>query len=191
MINYLGLGHICVVVDNIEKATQFYQQALFAIPVQEFPHFQNLGFAKAAGFLEKPEEVNLSICFLQIPHTNIFLELMEFHSPSGKKSVEFFQPNDMGGVRHICLKVSNIDEGFKHLKNLAGVTMINQNPEYKPYKIDAITPSEMRFFDQQLEENLQEKQKVCQTVGNTRYFYFLDPYGIQWELEQGHIDIGD
>lgn len=191
MIKYIGLGHICIIVDSVEQATEFYQRALGAIPIQEFPHFKNIGFAKAAGFLQEPEKVDVSISFLLLPGTKICLELMEYHSPLGNRKVEFFKAYDVSGVRHVCLKVANIDEAFNHLKSISGITMINQSEEYQPFRIDQITPNDFKFFDLDLENSLEEKEKVCQVVGNTRYFYFLDPYGIQWELEQGHDDIGE
>lgn len=191
MIKYVGLGHICIIVDNVEKATEFYQRALGAIPIQEFPHFKNIGFAKAAGFLEEPEKVDVSISFLVIPGTKICLELIEPHSPLGNRDVRFSKVYDMSGVRHICLKVTNIDEAFAYLKSIPEITMVNQSDNYGPFKIDQIIPNEFRFFDKDLESSPQEKEKVCQIVSNTRYFYFLDPYGIQWELEQGHDDIGE
>ena len=34
-------------------------------------------------------------------------------------------------------------------------------------------------------------QKAADILGNTKYFYFIDKYGLQWEFEQGHTDIGD
>ena len=29
---------------------------------------------------------------------------------------------------------------------------------------------------------------MCRIVGSIRFFYFLDPYGVQPEFEQGHPD---
>ncbi|OGT31004.1 MAG: hypothetical protein A3E87_06215 [Gammaproteobacteria bacterium RIFCSPHIGHO2_12_FULL_35_23] len=52
-------------------------------------------------------------------------------------------------------------------------------------------PKNFKFFDSVKENNKPEKQKVCSTIGNIRYFYFVDKYGIQWECEQGHTDISN
>ena len=68
--------------------------------------------------------------------------------------------------------------------------MISSHPDYAPYKIDSIKPEDFKYFDPNLENDPIEKQKVCNIVGNTYYFYFVDPYGVQLELEQGHTDIG-
>lgn len=42
-----------------------------------------------------------------------------------------------------------------------------------------------------MENNQAAKQSVCDIVSKIRYFYFIDKYGIQWEFEQGHSDIGE
>ncbi|MEL7036003.1 MAG: VOC family protein [Cyanobacteria bacterium J06592_8] len=191
MIEYESLGHINIVVDNIEKATEFYEKALRAVPIQEFPHFKNLGFAKSAGFLDNPGEVEVSIKFLRIPtKEGLFLELMQYHNPTGVLFSTNKETNSLGCVGHITLRVKNIEESFNYLKTIDGVKMINESPEYQPFKIDDITPEQFKFYDIEMENSIEEKKKVCQTVGGIRYFYFLDPYGVQWELEQGHTDIG-
>lgn len=190
MINFKGLGHINIVVDDINSASKFYEKIFNAVPHQEFPKFKNLGFAKAAGFLENPEKVEVSIRFLEIPGANVFLELMEYHAPQALTPIQKRKTHELGGPRHICLKVSNIDYAFQFLKAQDGITMINSSDQYKPYKIDKIKSSEFNFFDLEKETNLIEKQKICDIIGKIKYFYFIDRYGIQWELEQGHDDIG-
>ena len=62
--------------------------------------------------------------------------------------------------------------------------------KYKPFKIDPIQVSEFRLYDPDLEADKAEKDQVCRIVGNIRYFYFIDPHGVQWEFEQGHAGIG-
>ncbi len=190
MIQYDGLGHINIIVDDIAFASDYYVDILQAKKVQRFPHFKNIGFAKSAGFLEKPEEVDVCIEFLLIPGANVFLELMCYHQPKGANKVNYFKTNDLGGPRHICLRVKNIDEAFAHIKSKDGVRLIHDSPEYQPFKIDHIQPEDFMFFDEKSEKDINEKQKVCHTIGNIRYFYFLDRYGVQWEFEQGHVDIG-
>lgn len=34
-------------------------------------------------------------------------------------------------------------------------------------------------------------KQAADILGNTKYFYFIDKYGLQWEFEQGYTDIGD
>ncbi len=189
MFKFKGLGHISLNVDDINAATEYYCDLFGAKKLQQFPHLKNIGFAKSAGFLDKPDEVDVSIVFLEIPGTPVHLELFCYHKPSGSQNINYFKANDMGGPRHICLRVNDIDTAFNSLKDKE-VTLINQSPEYKPFKIDNIKPNEFYFYDPDLENNAQEKQKICDIIGNIRYFYFIDKYGIQWEFEHGHDDIG-
>lgn len=189
-MNFCGLGHINIVVDDVCMATEFYGRVLKAIPQQEFPNFKNVGFAKSAGFLDHPEGVDVSIRFLEIPGTPVFIELMQFHNPKGECYITGKRANDIGGVGHICLKVDDIDKAFDFIKRQSDIKLINQSDGYYPFKIDSITPNEFRFFDGDKDSNSKEKEAVCNVVGSIRYFYFIDPYGIQWEFEQGHTDIG-
>lgn len=191
MIKYKSISHINIVVDDIERASEFYQQALGAIPVQHFAHFKNMGFAKSAGFIEEAEKVDVCIQFLKIPTVPapLFMELMEYHYPIGNDRRPTGNTNDIGGVRHVALGIENIDEAFQYLKSINGVKMISDHLHYKPYTISPITTDDFIFFDESLENDPKEKENVCHIIGGIRYFYFQDCYGVQWELEQGHDDI--
>ncbi len=191
MISFDTLGHVNIVVDDLEEATAFYRQAFGAVPRQTFPHFRNVGFAKAAGVLEQPDELDVSIRFLELPtREGLMLELMQYHSPGQAGATFSTRPQEAGGLGHIALRVNNIDEAFEALKGLKGVRMVHSSPEYRPFRIDPIGPSEFRFHDDALEADPQAKQSVCAMVASIKYFYFVDPYGIRWELEQGHSDTG-
>lgn len=190
MLKIHGLGHINIIVDDIEDATTYYQNLLGATPEQIFPRLKNIGFSKSAGFMDKPEAVEVSINFLHVNGANFYIELMEYHQPAGDKTIHYRKTNDLGGPRHICLKVSNIDEAFDFIKT-QNVKLISDHPEYKPYKISEITPDQFKFYDAQKEADAKAKQEVCDIIGSIRYFYFIDKYGIQWECEQGHTDIGN
>ncbi len=181
-----SFGHISIVVDDVDRATQFYRESLGAVPVHEAAHFKNIGFAKGAGFLNNPGEVDVSIRFLTLPlAAPVFLELMQYHAPVGNGHVRDAKTNDVGGPRHICLRVENADEAFEHLKGCPGVRMINGSPDYKPYKLDTVSAHQVRLFDPQLEANPQAKEQMCELVGKLKFFYFVDPYGVQWEIEEG------
>lgn len=162
MIDYKALGHINIVVDDIEKAIEYYNKLLFCIPRQIFPHFKNEGFSKSAGFID--EIVNVSICFLEIPKTGIFLELMEYHNPIGYSSSVDKKTNDIGGIGHICIKVDNIDYAFKHIKNTKDTKLISLSERYKPFFISPISTDDFNFFDEQLESSLEEKENVCSII---------------------------
>ncbi|MGL4487782.1 MAG: VOC family protein [Yersinia sp. (in: enterobacteria)] len=191
MIKFNGLGHINIVVNDLTSASSYYQSLFGAIPQQEFPHFKNTGFAKSAGFMLDPDNVDVSIQFMEIPRTGIFIELMEYHKPIGLHSKEIDKKaNTINGIGHICLRVNSIDSAFNYIKNHPEIKLITSHPEYKPFKINSIKEEEFFFFDKKTEDNKEEKEKVCKIVGQIKYFYFIDKHGIQWELEEGHSDIG-
>jgi len=187
MINFKGLSHINIVVDDINSGIEYYKKLFNVIPLQKLSHFKNIGFAKSAGFIENPENIELSIVFLQLPNTNFVIEMMEYHNPKGIKKIDSNKLTyQIGNVRRIALKVDNIENAFDYLKSATDVKFISDSPEYKPYKIDNITPKEFEFFDDKLEQDLTIKQNVCNIVNQIKYFIFIDKYGIQWELEQGN-----
>lgn len=185
-----SLGHINVVVPDLEEATRFYQAFFGATVEQSFPHFKNEGFARSAGFLNDPGSVEVSIRFLKIPfdrsEQGLILELFEFHCPSGAPEITFKRTHDMGGPRHICLRVTKIDEVFARVKSVNGARLINDSPAYRPELISPITPDQIVLP----RPDAAAKKAICQIVGGIRFFYALDPYGIQWEFEEGHADIG-
>jgi len=189
-IEFDGLGHINIVVDDIDEGVRFYSELFGAKPIQLFRNFKNTGFAKAAGFLSNPENILLSIAFMSIPNVNLTLELMEYHSPKTQADIHLSSISNISGVRHIALKVKNIHEAYKHVMQIDGMTPINTDTQYKPYKIDAITPNDITLFGKQSDMTA-EKEYIAHIVGNTHYCYFIDKYGVQWELEQGHTDIGN
>lgn len=190
MIDFLGLGHINVVVDDIDAAIKHYIQIFNAKPQQIFRNFKNVGFSKSAGFMQNPGDVNVSIAFLEIPSTSIFIELMEYHYPVGELCSFDKRPNTRGGVGHVCIKVKGVERAFDHVRGVVGVTLISNDINYKPYKIDPISINDFVFFDEEKEKNKIEKEGVCKIIEKIKYFYFIDKYGVQWELEEGHHDIG-
>jgi maltose O-acetyltransferase len=185
-----GVSHINIGVTDLPLAIDYYQRLFNVTPVRIFEQFRNIGFAQAAGFLDQPEQVSVSIAFVEIPGTGLTLELMQYHNPPAQKVVRAYKVNAVGGVRHIALKVVDIDLAFAHVKSLPENQLINASPEYKPFKIDPIQASEFRLYDSDLEADKAEKDQVCRIVGNIRYFYFIDPHGVQWDFEQGHAGIG-
>lgn len=191
MIDIKGLGHINIVVDSIEEASEYYQELFSAKPIQCFPSFKNTGFAKSAGFIENPNEVEVSINFLQIPSTNIILELMCYHNPPAISLDYNPKPNNLGGVSHICLSVKNIFEAFHKVKNIKNTTLINTSDYYQPCKLDVVKPDEFIFFDDAKENNQYLKAKSAAVSCEITFFYFYDKYKVLWELEETPEDIED
>lgn len=188
-MGFCGLSHINIAVDDIDSAVEFYTMFLGAEPYQIFRDFKNIGFAKSAGFLDNPKDIQLAIAFLKIPGTDLTLELMQYNYPETTENIAKNPVNTISGVKHIAIKVKDVAAIFKYVANIDGITMINDNPDYRPYKIDYITPDSFTFFDETQENDVKLKLEVSNTIGNTYYFYCLDKYGVQWEFEQGHNDL--
>ncbi|MGJ3494874.1 putative lyase [Piscirickettsia salmonis] len=187
MIKCQGLAHINIVVDDINTAISFYQETLGMELLRLYPNFKNIGFAKSAGFIEDAEKVNLDMAILKINTTSqpIFIELMQYHYPQSDDYRSIGNTNDIAGVRHIALTVENIEQAFRYLQTIPNVSMITDHPQYQPYQLSPIHPGNFLICnDSQKENNLAEKSKICDAVTHIKYFYFLDPYGVQWELEQ-------
>lgn len=159
MFKIKALDHLNIVVDDINDAANFYQSLFGAKKIRTFPHFKNKGFAKAAGFLEKPENLDVSMAYLKIPNVETRLELFCFHYPKGNSTIQFKKTNDIGGIRHTCFQVDDINLAFEHVSNHSGITMINLSPMYKPVKIDNITINQFIFASDKREKNVKEKQK--------------------------------
>lgn len=188
---FIGLSHVCIIVDDIQEAFNYYQRILGAIPDQCIPHYKNVGFFKAAGFIEEASTSDISIGFLDVPGANLTLEIMEYHAPLGRKEPIIFNANDVSGARHVALKITNIEEAFEYIKAQPDTTLINESPDYKVYQISETSPDDFYYFNQEKEANLEGKKVAADILGHVKYFYFIDKYGLQWEFEQGHSDIGN
>ena len=191
MPQFTGLSHVCIFVDDMMEAASYYQKLLGAVPDHYLSHWKNKGFFQAGGFLQEAEDGDVSLAFLNVPGTKLTLELMEYHCPAGRKEPVFFAANDVSGARHVALKITNIDEAFEHIKAMPDTRLINEAKDYRVFQISPTQPSEVRFFDQDLRETDERNVRTAKILSSVRYFYFLDKYGLQWEFEQGHSDIGD
>ena len=191
MPNFTGLSHVCIFVDDMMQAVSYYQRLLGAEPDHYLSHWRNKGFFQAGGFLDQAEEGDVSIAFVNVPGTKLTLELMQYHYPEGRKEPVIFAANDVSGARHVALKITNIDEAFQHIKSMPDTKLINQSEDYRVFQISETQPSEVHFFDQDLRESDERNVQTAKILSQVRYFYFIDKYGLQWEFEQGHSDIGD
>ena len=75
------------------------------------------------------------------------------------------------------------------MKSLDGVHLINDSPEYRPFFISPIEPRaiELPGADR---DTAGAREAICEIIEGIRFFYAIDRYGIQWEFEEGHADIG-
>lgn len=158
-----GLSHVNVVVDDIERATEFYERTLgFEIGTNDrgrmdYPKVTQENFARNAGFMNEPVQVHVR--FLRHPAMGMFLELMCYESPKGLQECSKHNTNDLGGPRHIAFEVSNATSFFYFLKSQPDVELINASKDYGPP--EELSPSMIKFF------------------------YWRDPWGVQWEIEEG------
>ena len=183
-MKFVGLGHINIVVDNLDSAVGYYSSLLKAKPIQSLPHFKNVGFARSVGFTQKPSNVDVSMVLMDVNDSGIQLKLMEFHCPQGRDLNLEKRTNDIGGVGHICIKVEDIDECFEHVRTHAQTRFITDSENYRPFQLTPINNKECYFFKEELEQNSKAKQMACEQVESAKSFYFVDRYGIQWEFEQ-------
>lgn len=158
-----GISHLNVVVDDLDYATEFYartlgfEQAHNERGVMDYKGVTRASFARDAGFLDG--QVHVDIRFLKHPTAGLYLELMKYHSPSGSQQIILRNTNDLGGIRHVALEVSDAVKVFEYLRDQPDVRLINESPDYGPP--EELTPVKIKFF------------------------YWLDPWGVQWEMEEG------
>lgn len=189
--NIVGLSHICIFVDDMEQAVDYYRVLLGVQPDHCLSHWRNEGFFQAGGFVNEAADGEVSIAFVNVPGTKLTLELMQYHHPKGRTEPVVFAANDVSGARHVALKVTNIEAAFAHIQAMPDTRLINETEAYRVYVISQTQPSEVRFFDQAPGETDGRNVQTAKILSQVRYFYFIDRYGLQWEFEQGHTDIGD
>ena len=189
--NIVGLSHICIFVDDMEQAVDYYRALLGVQPDHCLSHWRNEGFFQAGGFVNEAADGEVSIAFVNVPGTKLTLELMQYHHPKGRTEPVVFAANDVSGARHVALKVNNIEAAFAHIQAMPDTRLINETEAYRVYAISQTQPSEVRFFDQAPGETDGRNVQTAKILSQVRYFYFIDRYGLQWEFEQGHTDIGD
>ena len=103
------LDHIGIAVKNIDEALAFYRDTLGLSSVGE----------------EVIEEQKVKVAFLPLGDTE--LELLESTSPDGP--VAKFIEKRGEGIQHVALRVENIEEALKELKE-KGFRLIDQQPRY-------------------------------------------------------------
>ncbi|MCG8549113.1 MAG: nucleoside hydrolase, partial [Desulfobacterales bacterium] len=164
-----AVSHLNVVVDDLDEATAFYRRTLGFEPAynedgkMDYPNLTLTSFAKDAGFLEG--KVDVDIRFLHHPVAGLYLELMRYHYPKGDPDITIKNTNDMGGIRHAALEVTDVQAVFDYLKDQPGVTMVRY-PNNKTKDEETGPPMTLDPFPM-------------------AFFYWRDPYGVQWEMEGG------
>jgi catechol 2,3-dioxygenase-like lactoylglutathione lyase family enzyme len=163
-----AISHLNVVVEDIEVATEFYgtvlgfERAVNADGPMDYPGVTLASFARDAGFADG--KVDLDIRFLKHPTIALYLELFTYRDPPGDSTVHRRATNDMGGIRHVAVEVPDAVAAHAFIRA--------QQDAYakKGLRIDILggdhIPEELTPFPY-------------------KFFYWIDPWGVQWEMEQG------
>ena len=163
-----AISHVNVVVDDIQVATEFYQtvlgfeRAANAAGPMDYPGVDLASFARNVGFDDG--RINLDIRFLRHPEVGVYLELFTYHQPLGDQTIHRRKTNDLGGIRHVAIEVPDA---------VAAHTFIRlQQQAYgrRGLRIDVLG-----------EDHIPEEI----TPYPYKFFYWIDPWGVQWEMEQG------
>ncbi len=101
------------------------------------------------------EDCRVMVRFLVHPNTKTHLELMMYEFPKGDQEIHFHKTNDAGGIRHVAMEVTDAVAVYHWLSRQKGVKLLADEPP------SLLAPDPQTFF------------------------YFIDPYGVQWEFEQG------
>lgn len=101
------------------------------------------------------EEAKVMVRFLVHPNAQIHIELMYYEYPKGNQEIEIHKTNDAGGIRHVAMEVTDAAAVYDWLSEQDGVKLLSKRPPEK------LLPDPQTFF------------------------YWIDPFGVQWEMEQG------
>jgi catechol 2,3-dioxygenase-like lactoylglutathione lyase family enzyme len=163
-----GISHLNVVVDDIEVATEFYravlgfEQAVNDDGPMDYPGVDLASFARDAGF--EDGRVDLDIRFLKHPEVGVYLELFTYRHPKGEQTIQRRRTNDLGGIRHVALEVPDAVAAHAFIRA--------QQRAYtrRGLRIEILSqdhvPEELTSFPY-------------------KFFYWIDPWGVQWEMEEG------
>jgi catechol 2,3-dioxygenase-like lactoylglutathione lyase family enzyme len=164
----LAISHLNVVVEDIEVAAQFYRSVLgFENAANDdgpmaYRNVDLASFARDAGFSDG--RVDIDIHFMKHPAIGLYLELFKYRHPMGDQSVQYHQTNDMGGIRHVAVEVPDAVAAHAFIRTRQ-VEFAEKGLEIRIFGDDHV-PEELTPFPY-------------------RFFYWVDPWGVQWEMEEG------
>ena len=163
-----AISHLNIVVDDIEVATEFYgsvlgfEQATNADGPMNYPGVDLASFARDAGLDDG--QVKLDVRFLKHAELGLYVELFTYDHPKGDQDIHIRKTNDLGGIRHVAVEVPDSVEAYEFIRF--------QQHEYgkRGLRIEILgrdhTPEQITPFPYE-------------------FFYWIDPWGVQWEMEQG------
>lgn len=163
-----GISHVCINVPDVDEAIEFYNRVLGYEVMDagelwgkfDLRNLHSEEFCKSAGFMDG--KCRLDCVWMKHPTIHINLELFRYYEPQVvnrlKQENWLSNTHDIGGLKHISYAVQDADRAFEFLKGQEGVRFISNDPEYRPIRME---PFPFKFF------------------------YWIDPYGVQWECEEG------
>jgi catechol 2,3-dioxygenase-like lactoylglutathione lyase family enzyme len=163
-----AISHVNVVVEDIEVATEFYGTVLGFEPAanaegaMDYPGVDLASFARDAGLDD--DRLSLDIRFLKHPEVGVYVELFTYHHPKGDQTIPRRETNDLGGVRHVAIEVPDAVAAHAFIRSQKqayanrGLHIEILGQDHAP---EELTPFPYKFF------------------------YWIDPWGVQWEMEQG------
>ena len=163
-----AISHLNVVVDDIEEASEFYRTVLGFEPAfnaegpMDYREVDLASFARDAGFDDG--RVKVDVLFLRHPAIGVYLELFKYHYPKGDQTIHRRQTNDLGGIRHVAVAVPDAVAAHAFIRSQKqayaerGLRISILGEDHIP---EELTPFPYKFF------------------------YWIDPWGVQWEMEEG------
>jgi catechol 2,3-dioxygenase-like lactoylglutathione lyase family enzyme len=163
-----AISHVNVVVDDIEAATEFYgtvlgfEQAANADGRMDYPGVDLASFARDAGFDDG--RVRLDVRILKHPEVGIYMELFTYHHPRGDQTIHHRKTNDLGGIRHVAVEVPDAVAAYTFIRS-----------------------QQQAYGKRDLHIQILGQDHIPEEITPFPYtfFYWIDPWGVQWEMEQG------
>ena len=190
MFSFDSLGHINVVVPDLEEATSFYRALFDASVEQTFPHFKNPGFARSAGF----GGPRICRCEHSFPEDSVwpiggFVSGTVHVSRSSRPAGGHAQEDERRRRAE-----ARLPAGHKHRRSVRACEIPRRRALDQRF---ARVPAVFHQPDQAARDRTSRRgprhggrqEAICQIVKGIRFFYAIDRYGIEWEFEEGHADI--
>ena len=132
------IDHVNIVVDDIERAAQFYGEVLGLVR----------GFEKTleGAWIEKVTGISgaRALCvFMEVPNAKTRLELLQFLTPQGTSFSQNKMPNARG-IRHIAFTVDNLDALIENLQKW-NVEIVSE-PVEVPFAVGNLGRKRLFYF---------------------------------------------
>ena len=113
----LAFAHPCLVVSDLERASQFYQQMFGFEVISNEGWKDNPDMDRAVGLRQS------SCRGVMMKGHNCFLEIFEYDSPSTENISALNLNADYPGIRHLAFYVDDCKAEYQRLKDLGGLAL--------------------------------------------------------------------